>query len=70
MGLTGTATSGGNANATGLFSSGIYTSAGNGATSYGKAAYNGIYGNDTALSGAGINLGGFWVIGLINSVRN
>jgi hypothetical protein len=67
FGINGNATSGGNANQTGLFAGGTYTSAGNGATSYGKTAYSSMYGNDTALTGAGINFAngiGFAGIGL------
>lgn len=67
LGVNSNATSGGNANQTGLIAGGTYTSAGNGATSYGKTSYNSSLTNDTALTGAPLNFAaslGFGGIGL------
>jgi hypothetical protein len=67
LGIHANANSGGAANQTGLIAGGTYTSAGNGATSYGKTSYSSSLTNDTALTGAGLNFAaslGFGGIGL------
>lgn len=67
LGVHGNATSGGSSNQTGLIAGGTYTSAGNGATSYGKTSYSSSLTNDTALTGAPLNFAaslGFSGIGL------
>lgn len=67
LGVNANGTVGGSANQTALFSGGTYTSAGNGATSYGKTSYAPSLTNDTTLTGAGLNFSagvGFGGVGL------